>query len=340
MTHPATPEVGGEANAPATDPKSAFEDIAAEMLGDDQEEEETEGEGVETEAEEAEVDADELEESEEEGEAEQPPITPPNSLTPEEKEAFAKLPREAQEFTARRIGELEKGFQSKAQEAAQAREAARTEALQFAEKLKAEAVERLNHYAQQLQVRPPDARLFQTDPAAYAQQLEVYQYAQAQREQAQHEAQKAQAEREHYLAELQKQETETFRQRLQTELPEAYDPANGQTFINELAATAKALDYDDDAINRASIEELKALKVAAQWKAKADRYDKAMAKKMERVRAGKNPPPIAKPGVSKGPDASRRVRADNAWEAAKTAKSRSARDNALATWAEQAGWLD
>lgn len=339
MTTQPTEAVGGEANAPATDPKSAFEDIAAELLGEE-EEEEAESEEVETDADEAEVEADELEEGEEEGEAALPPIPAPNSLTAEEKEAFAKLPREAQEFTARRIGELEKGFQSKAQEAAQAREAARTEALQFAERLKAEAVERLNHYAEQLQVRPPDARLFQTDPAAYAQQLEVYQYAQAQREQAQHEAQKAQAEREQYLAELQKQEAATFHQRLQTELPEAYDPVNGQSFINELAATAKALDYDDDAINRASIEELKALKIAAQWKADADKYRKAMAKKMERVRAGKNPPPIAKPGVAKGPDASRKARAGNAWEAAKTAKTRNARDNALAEWAEQAGWLD
>ena len=337
MTQPIE-AVGGDGNPAEANPATAFEDIAADMLGE--EEDAPEESEDEEEADEAEPEADELEDdSEEDDEPETPAIDPPNSLTAEEKEAFKKLPREAQEFTARRIGELEKGFQSKAQEAAQAREAARTEALRFAEQLKAEAVEQLNHYAKQLEVNRPDPRLLRTNPDAYAQQLEVYEYAKAQREEAQQLAAQHQAQREQYQAELQKQEAETFRQRLQTELPEAYDPVSGQSFINELAATAKELDYDDDAINRASIEELKALKIAAAWKAKADKFDKAMAKKMERVRAGKAPPPIAKPGVAKTPQQGRKAQADQAWQAAVTAKSRNQRDNALADWAEKSGWL-
>ena len=336
-TQPET-AVGSETPVDSTaDALNAFEEIAAEAIGEDQEEEqpEPEDEGDEPEAE------DEPEIDEEDDEPELPAIDPPNSLTAEEKEAFKNLPREAQEFTARRIGELEKGFQTKAQEAAQARDAARKEALEIAAKIKAQAVEQLNHYAQQLEVRPPDAALFRSNPEAYAHQLEVFEYAKVQREQAQREAAQHQAEREQYLAELQQHESERFRQRLQSELPEAYDPVNGQSFIDELAATAKALDYDDDAINRSSIEELKALKVAASWKAKADKYDAAMSKKMESVRAGKGKlPPVTKPGVSRGSEHSRKAKADQAWQAAKSAKSRPAKDGALATWMENTGWLD
>ena len=341
MTHPDTPEVGGDGNPADANPANPFEELAAEMLGEEDQEEESE-EQSEEEAEAPEAEA-EIEDdiSEEEVEAELPPIDPPNSLTAEEKEAFKNLPREAQEFTARRIGELEKGFQTKAQEAAQAREAARTEALQLATQLKAEAVEHLEHYAKQFEVRPPNAALLRTDPDAYAQQLEAYQHYSAQREQAQREAQQARAEHEQYLAALQQHEAQQFRQRLQAELPEVFD-ASGQLnreFYDSINATARVLGYDENAINRANIEELKALKIVSEMKAKADKYDAAMRKKMERVRAGKSPPPIAKPGVHRGPEQTRKARADAAWQKAQSAKSRNAKDEALAEWMENTGWL-
>src|SRR4249919_2977364 len=177
MTQEATP-VGGDGIPADANPADAFNASAEEMVGpdeEDQDEQPGEDDGEQPEATEAED-----EPSEEDIEPELPAIDPPNSLTAEEKEAFKSLPREAQEFTARRIGELEKGFQSKAQEAAQAREAARTEALQFAAQLKDETVQRLRHYEQMLEVRPPDAALFRANPEAYAQQLETYQYANAQ----------------------------------------------------------------------------------------------------------------------------------------------------------------
>jgi hypothetical protein len=338
MTHPATPEVGGDGNPADANPASAFEDIAAELLGEDEQDElppeeaEDAPEGDEPEAE------DEISDEDVEPD-EGPAIDPPNSLTAEEKEAFKKLPREAQEFTARRIGELEKGFNTKAQEAAQAREAARTEALQFAAQLKAEAVEQLTRYAQQFEVRPPDAALFRANPEAYAQQLEAYQYANAQREQAQRDAERATAERDQYNAALQQHEAQAFRQRLEAELPEAFGEG-GQKFIGELAATAQTLGYDDNAIQNCTVEELKALKAVSEWKAKADRFDKAMTKKMERVRAGKTPPPISRPGVSRGPQEGKKARADQAWQSAVSAKTRNAREQHLADWAETSGWLD
>jgi hypothetical protein len=64
-----------------------------------------------------------------------------------------------------------------------------------------------------------------------------------------------------------------------------------------------------------------------------------MTKKMERVRAGKTPPPISRPGVSRGPQEGKKARADQAWQNAVSAKTRNGRDQNLAVWAETSGWL-
>ena len=298
------------------------------------EEEELPAEGEEGEQPEATEEAeDELEIEEED----LPPIEAPNSLTAEEKEQFKSLPREAQEFTARRIGELEKGFQTKAQEAAQAKQSAQYEALQVAEQIKAQAAEQLQRYAEMFEAKPPSAELFRLNPEAYAQQLEAYQYQTAQREQAQRDAEKARAEQAQLSEARQAHEAEMFRQRLQAEMPELLDPATGHELAKQLGATAELLGFDPNEIS--DVAAFKALKATSEWKAKADKYDALMAKKMERVRAGKNPPPIAKPGTARLPDQTRKARADQAWQQAQSAKSRNAKDEALATWMENTGWL-
>ena len=300
MTQEATP-VGGEDTTVHVEP--TLEDrlsAAHEQPEEEQEEQAPQGDLPETtEGEEPEV---VISEDDIEAEAaELPPIEPPISWTAEDKAKFAELPRELQETVGKREAEREKFVQSKAQEAAQAREAARTEAMAFAAQLKDEAVQHLTQYARQFEVQPPDPALITQNPEAYAQQLSTYQYAQAQREQAQSDAEKAAAERDQYQAALREQEAKVFHQRLQAELPEVFDASGQQNvaFRDQIAATAEALEYDNEAIGRASIEELKALKIATDWREKAAKYDKLMAKQMERVRAGKTLPPVSKPGVAK-----------------------------------------
>jgi len=336
MTQP-TEAVGGEAPVPAETAVDPFDALAGEMLGEDEQEEEeqpvegTEGDEPEvSEAEdEPEIEADDL-----------PPIDAPISWDAEAKEVFKNLPREAQEIVQKRETERERFVQAKAQEVVREKQTLQAEALQFAEQIKAEAVERLLKYAQQFEVSPPDARLYASDPAAYAQQLEAYQYSQAQREQAQRDAQRLEQERAQHEHAIQQHEAEAFRQRLEAELPEFFDAAKGPQLKEELTATAKALGYSDEAIHAANAEEIIALKAVSEWKAQADKYQKLMARQMERVRAGKNPPPIAKPGTQRGPEQNRKARADNAWQAAKSAKTRNAREAALADWAESTGLLD
>jgi hypothetical protein len=342
MTQEATP-VGGDGNPADADPADAFNDIADEMLGVEPERNNRQ-KSPKKKAPEPDAEAEEAADEEDiEPEEELPAIDPPNSLTAEEKETFKSLPREAQEFTARRIGELEKGFQSKAQEAAQIKQTAQLEALKVVEQIKAEAAERLQSYAKQFEVKAPDAVLMDPqsqyyNPAAYAQQLQHYQHSTAQREQAQRDAETARSEQAQIQAARAEHEAQAFRQQLEAELPELLDPENGQTLARELNATAELLGFDPNEIS--DVSAIKALKQTAEWKSDSDKYRKLMARKMERVRAGKAPPPISKPGTAREPEQTRRVKADQAWQVALTAKGRPQRDDALAVWAEQSGFLD
>jgi hypothetical protein len=335
---------GGDGNPADANPADAFNAIADEMLGVEPEQEE-EPEEEEAEGDEPEVELEEAEDEEDiEPEDDLPAIEPPNSLTAEEKEQFKSLPREAQEFTARRIGELEKGFQSKAQEAAQVKQAAQLEALRAVEQIKAQAADALQNYAKQfeMQIVEPDIALAMSDNPAdralYVQQDRMNKQILAQREQAQRDAETARAEQAQIQAARAEHEATMFRQQLEAELPEIFDQASGQELVKELNATAELLGFDPNEIS--DVSAIKALKVTSEWKTKAEKYDALMRKKMERVRAGKSPPPIAKPGTAREPTQTRRVKADQAWQSALTAKTRNARENALATWAEQTGWLD
>lgn len=332
MTQP-TAAVGGDGNPADANPATPFEEIAKEMLGEDQDEEEEnpEAEGDEPEAaeDEIEIEAEEL-----------PPIEAPVSLSTEDKEAFKTWPRDAQELFTKRVGEMEKGFHTKAQEAAQARSAARNEALQYAAQIEAQAAERLERYAQQLTVSPPDASLYASDPYAYAQQLQAYQHYTAQSQQAQREADHARNQQAQYEQALAAEEQQLFVQQLSEQFPEWLDPTSGPQLQRELTAIAAELGYPAELIQQARPHDILAMRKVADLKAKADKYDKAMAKQMERVRGHKGKlPPVSTPGVSKWAEGSRKARADAAWEGAKTAKSRPAKDAALATWMENSGWL-
>ena len=334
MTHPDTPEVGGEADSPAT-PADPFEAIAEDMLGEDQDAPDEQ----EPEADEAEAETDELDEDDLEDEPDLPAIEPPVSLTAEEKEAFKNLPREAQEFTARRIGELEKGFQTKAQEAASKERAAMKQAAEYIQQTNGEQAEVLDYYANLLVYPKPPARLAAENPGLYAQQLEAHEQSLAQRHEAQQRVQEYRAQQQHYQDLIKQHEAEQFHQRLTQDLPELLDPATGPALKAQLEATGRELGFTEQELFNATATEVLALKKIADLKAKADKYDALQRRKMERVRAGKNPPPVSRPGVARGAEHNRKAKADAAWEVVKSAKSRNVRDEAAATWLENSGFL-
>jgi hypothetical protein len=340
MTHPATPEVGGEPTAPA-DP---FEAIADEMLGTDeqQDEEQQPADEVEDEAPEAEAETEEAEDEIEVEAEELPPIDPPNSWTAEEKEEFAKLPREVQETLTRREQQREKFVQTKAQEAAQARQTAAAEAAQQVVELQNEYVKQLEAYAEQFAVPEPDITLMVSDNPAdralYAQQMRAKQYSDAQRAAAQRQADEARQQQAQYQEALAAHEAQQFRQRIAEALPDFFDETKGPELKEKLTATAKAIGFSDEQIYAADADQIIALNTVAQFKAKAEKYDALMKKQMERVRQGKNPPPISRPGVVQNPEAKQKKVAEAAWQRAKNSQG-AARVDAFAEYLQNTGRL-
>lgn len=338
MTTQPEAAVGNEApavEAEAQDPRSTFDNLAEEMFGPDEPEED---ELQEQEAEQGEDPENAEEVAEQEVEPELPAIEPPVSWDKEAKDVFSKLPREAQEIVAKREADRERFVQTKSQEAAQAQRNATIEAMKLAEQHKAQAAQVLEQYAKQFEVTPPNPDLYLTNPAQYAQELHRYQTFTAQREQAQRDMSRFQQEQAQIQQARQQHEAQAFHQQLQAEVPEVFDPSTGHDVLKELTATAELLGFDPNQIS--DVTAIKALKVTSEWKTKAEKYDALMKKQMERVRSGKSPPPIAKPGTARLPEQTRKARGEAAWNNALNARTRVQRDQAVADWAEATGFFD
>jgi hypothetical protein len=330
MTQEATP-VGGEAT-PVEPTKDYFTDLAEQEFGvtDEQEEEPAEA----PEGEEAADDTDIEEEADD-----LPPIDPPVSLTAEEKEAFKNLPREAQEFTARRIGELEKGFNTKAQEAAQARQTAISQATAELAQIEQGYAQHFQQLAEQLQPQRPNPQLLQVDPAAfYAQQANYENTIAQQRElqqRSQEFAQQAQARAQQIAQAEQAEQTRIIVE----QFPEYADPTTGPALRQKLSAVAKRLGYPDELIGQARATDILAMREVASALEKADKYDALMAKKMEKVRAAKGLPKVATPGVAQGSEQLRAKSAQAAFEIAKTAKNRDQAGAAFHEFLQKSGHI-
>jgi hypothetical protein len=235
-----------------------------------------------------------------------PPIAPPVSWDDEAKEVFKALPREAQEIVQKREAEREKFVQSKSQEAAQARAAATQQAQADLAQISASYAQQLQQVAASLQAEEPDPMLQVTDPIAYAQQMRTYRQAEAQRNHAQQmatqHAQQAQA-----LAYQAEQQHNAEQHRIIVEnFPEYADPTTGPALQRSLTAVAKELGYPDELIGQARASDILAMRTAAEWKAKAEKYDALQRTKMEKVRSAKGKPPVsAKPGMAQAPGAAR-----------------------------------
>lgn len=316
-------EAAGEVGIPAdSKPADAFEEIAAEMLGGDEEEQPAEGEdeGIEPEAETEGADDDLTDEAEDD---DLPPIDPPVSWDAEAKELFKSLPREAQEIVQKREAERERFVQTKAQEAARARQDIEQAAVQQLAEVERGYAQHFQSLAEQLQPQRPDPSMLDSQSpnynpqlfyarqgqfeAAVAQQRELQQRSQEFAQQAQ--------QREHMAAQAAHAEQVKV---ISENFPEYLDPTTGPKLQQELSAVARELGYSPELIAEARATDIIAMRKVADLKAKADKYDALQAKKMEKVRAAKGLPKVATPGVPQGAEQTRLARKDAAFERAKT----------------------
>lgn len=239
------------------------------------------------------------------------PIAAPVSWAKDAKETFGKLialgdeGRQIAETIVQREVERERSLQVKFREAANTRQAVETEARTALQTI-------TRNYEQQLtqfmppEPQAPDLRLLNSnDPAhrdLYFQQEAAYRADTAQRAQI---AQQLEATRQQAgtLAEQQLQaEIAVEEQRLVEELgTEWSDPSARAKLLDTLQPIAAELGYSPEVMAQARADDILALRRIGDLKAKADKYDQLMKRRMEPVRAAKPALPNAtRPGAPTG----------------------------------------
>lgn len=279
-------------------------DAAASAFAELRDEEQQKEEEIPDEGEEPEEGAEpEPEDDEQEEEPEEPAIDPPVSWNAEEKERFKQLPPETQKFLSDRESQREKFVQTKAQEAAEAR--------RYAEKATGDLTTSTRQYAEQLETiaqailpQRPDYALLAQDPAAFAARMAHHDQAHAQYQELMQHAeaarQQAEAQESANTAKLIQEDA----QRVLSDLPELQDAMQFQQLIQRVTPTARDLGYSEDRIAAAWPSDVRAMKIATEWKDKAEKWDALQKRKMEPVRAAKK---VSTPGAAQ-PNGSARVR--------------------------------
>lgn len=321
MEGPSVTTEAATAPAPqsASDKAADFENFLFEDEQDDTEDESDsaaeEGDDLELEAEEA-------------GEDEDEPATaidPPASLNAEEKAKFSQLPEEAQ----RMLADVETRRNTQVQEATtKASEAQRTaEARAAAADADAKAVyaNQLDQFVAAFEPDPIDPRLAQHDPGAYIAAKAQYDANLAQHYQLVQHVRALQSEAETEVSAAFTQE----RDRELMTIPQIANPETRDGYVKGIMELADAVGFAPDNIAKnATGQEFKALASIYDRltvaETKAAKYDAAMAKQMQKVRAskGKN----LRPGAPHAE--ARRGTAD--WQRVKTARSKEAQAEAFA----------
>lgn len=332
MAHPATPEA-----APAPAPQSAS-DKAADFENFLFEDEQDEDAAIE---EDGELDPESLEEGDEEQADEEiepddePAIDAPVSLNAEEKKVFAQLPVEAQRVWAESEGRRNAQVQEATTKASTAqREAEARTAIADAEAKRVYASQ-LDQVAKAFEPTAPDPRLAQHDPARYI------------AEKAQYDALKVQHDDFMQQVRAIGDEAETaadaaFIQHRDRELMSHPKIGNAETreeFLKGVFELAESVGFEPSHIakNATGPEILAIAKLYERLSAaedKAGKYDKAISKQMQKVRAAKsrNLRPNAAPQAQ-----SRNATANKAWERVKSTNSREAKADAFADYLEASG---
>lgn len=303
MAHPDTPEAVDVPVIDYDDDESAAAALAQHLDGEPEEDEIPEGDEPEEEVEAEEGDEPEAgetdEEEGEEGEPEQPAIEPPASLTAEEKAAWAQLPPEAQlmlkSVEARRTTEIQQGLE-KARSAQREAESAAAQRVAEAQKLFAEQQTAL---AQRYMPQKPDPRHY-PDWQTYSAAQSDYEARAAQHQQL---VQQLSGLHEEATKEHERLEAEALQQQwkaVQSDLPEAADPAQWQDLMGKLSPLALELGYPEELLADATPVDIRAIKRAAGWKEKAEKYDALMSRQMAKVRSGKSAKPNAAQPVGSG----------------------------------------
>ena len=285
MAHPDTQEaVDAPASLSMADAASVFaDDFDDDIQGEEEAPGPDEGEEFDDDLEGEEADEEADEEVDEDDEPEEA-IDAPVSLNKAEKEAFAQLPKEAQQF----VTQLESRRASQVQEATTKASQAQRDAEARAAAADAEAkrtyATQLNEFISAFEPQMPDPQMAYSDPQRYV------------AAKAQYDAQKAQhdslVQQVRGIGEQATQEVDqAFYDRRARELMAIPEIANEETrngYLDKAMSAASRLGYEAAELAKTmDAEDVKRLYSVADAFEKAEKYEAAMSRKMKRVRAGK-----------------------------------------------------
>jgi hypothetical protein len=272
-----------------------------------------------------------------EGEAEADIPPPPVSWSKEDAAGWAELTPGARDTVLRREAERERYVADVGRKSAEEREATRNEAMHALAEQADQHARELAAYMGQNMPAPPDPRLLYTndpnDVLAYQRQDAAYRAAAAQQQELQQAIAQYQQQAEAVRSHARSAELAQEGQRLRETIPELFDPAKGPELRNTLESTGRDLGYSPELMAQAGANDFMALKLASEWRAKAAKYDKLVAKRMEVVRGAKNVPRVTRPGAAPTQRATSQAAQDRAWQDVKSSRS----PEAMADWLESSG---
>jgi len=277
---------------------SRFYDDAEDI--DDREQSDDNNEQPEAESQSDDDDLDVTGEDEQEDEPETPAIDAPASLTAEEKAAFAALDPKSQRYVADLEARRATQVQTATTKAAEAQRVAEAAAARADAQAQAKYAQQLKAFGDNLAPQAPNPDLAYTDPQAFIAQQAHYQAAKAQHEEFMQQVQSIGSEAESTMSQAEIAE----RDRELMAIPDVANEATREEWFSKAIGEGKKLGLDMSQINYASAGELKALREIASLREKAEKYDAALSRQMQRVREGKKAttakPNAAQPSSSEG----------------------------------------
>jgi hypothetical protein len=274
--------------------------------------------------------------NDEDDEAQPEPIAAPVSWDKDAKEAFAQLPRELQETVAEREAQRDKAIQSATTEAANAKRNAVAEANALFADQQRQYASHLEQIAARQAPQAPDLNLSFTDPGAYVQQLAIYQHQAAQHQEMVQQAMQVRQEAEQRDNATRQHELQQDHVLLSDKLGEDWtDLGKRKAMLTGLEEVGAALGYAPEIQGQANATDILALRLASEWKAKADKYDTLQGNKMAAVRAAKDAPRVAKPGTAQGRTERTARGRDTAWAGVKASNGKNG--DAAAAYLESIG---
>jgi hypothetical protein len=326
---------GHEAPASRSDAVGAVEDFIADQFlgGTDDEEDQDQAnqdstDGNDTPDDDAPDDDDQSDAGDDDqddaaGEAAKP-IDAPVSWDKDAKELFAQLPPDLQAKVVEREAQRDRVVQSATTAAAEAKRNATAEANAMFADQQRQYASHLEQIAAQFAPQRPDPALLAQDPQAFYHLQSLYEQEVAQQQELRQRASHANSEAEQREAITRQHALVQDHNILAEKLGDDWtDPGKRKALLTSLEEVGALLGYSPEAQGQAGATDILALKAAAEWKAKADKYDQSISAQMKRVRNGESLTRAAKPGTSPTRGERSARNRDTAWQNLKASGGKS-----------------